>query len=116
MPIILDQSLYNRIKREAFQSKGSGLYHITDYTKNQAKRLGVQVFPSDNPKKKIKVYDKNGSFITYAGASGYKDYPTYLIENGLEYANKRRALYKQRHEKDRHKIGSTGYYSDQLLW
>jgi hypothetical protein len=114
--IALKQEIKGESNLPAFQSKGSGLYHITDYTKKQAKRLGVQVFPSDNPKKKIEVYDKNGSFITYAGASGYKDYPTYLIENGLEYANKRRALYKKRHEKDRHKIGSTGYYSDQLLW
>ena len=37
------------IKGEAnlppFTSKRSGLYHITDYTKKQAKRLGVQVIP-----------------------------------------------------------------------
>ena len=91
-------------------------YNITAYTKKQAKRLGVQVFPSDNPKKKIEVYDKHGVFITYAGGAGYKDYPTYLAENGLEYANKRRALYKIRHEKNRHKVGSAGYYADQLLW
>jgi len=114
--IALKQIIKGSANLPEFKSKGSGLYHITDYTKQQAKRLGVQVFPSDNPKKKIEVYDKNGLFITYAGGAGYKDFPTYTAENGKEYADKRRALYKQRHEKDRHKVGSAGYYADQLLW
>jgi len=114
--IVLKQDIKGEANLPPFQSKDSGLYHIADYTKKQAKRLGVQVFPSDNPKKKLEVYDKNGLFITYAGGKGYKDYPTYIAENGLECANKRRALYKQRHEKDRHKVGSAGYYADQLLW
>ena len=96
--------------------KGTGLYDITDYTKKQAKRLGVQVFPSDNPKYKLEVYDSNGVFITYVGAAGYKDYPTYIEEKGQEYADKRRALYKKRHENNRHKKDSRGYYADQLLW
>jgi hypothetical protein len=49
------------------------------------------------------------------------DYPTYLekekkgyYEKG--YANKRRKLYKERHEKDRHIVGSNGYYADKILW
>jgi hypothetical protein len=92
------------------------MYHILPYTYKQAKRLGVQVFPSDNPKKKIEVYDKNGIFITYAGGASYSDYPSYIQTHGEEYAKKRRALYKLRHEKDRHKVGSAGYYADQLLW
>jgi len=46
----------------------------------QAKRLGVQVLPSDNPKKKIEVYDKNGIFITYAGGTGYKDFLPILLK------------------------------------
>jgi hypothetical protein len=91
-------------------------YNITTYTKKQAKRLGVQVFPSDNPKYKLEVYDKNGLFITYCGGGGYKDYPTYIEERGKEYADKRRALYKIRHQKDRTKVGSRGWFADQLLW
>jgi hypothetical protein len=114
--IALKQDIKGEANLPAFKAKGSGLYKITDYTKKQAKRLGVQVFPSDNPKKKIEVYDKNGLFITYAGGAGYKDFPTYTAEKGLEYAKKRQALYKLRHEKDRHKVGSAGYYADQLLW
>ncbi len=51
------------------------MYHILPFTYKQAKRLGVQVFKSNNPKKKIEVFDKNGIFITYAGGAGYKDFP-----------------------------------------
>jgi hypothetical protein len=91
-------------------------YKILPYTYHQAKILGVQVFPSDNPKYKIEVYDKNGVFLTYIGASGYKDYPTYVKENGLEYAQKRRRLYKIRHNKDRHARGTAGFFADKLLW
>jgi hypothetical protein len=90
-------------------------YHITEYTKKQARRLGVQVFPSEYKQYKIKVITPDGYHI-YVGASGYKDYPTYIKEKGVEYANQRRRLYKTRHEKDRHKVGSRGYYADQLLW
>jgi hypothetical protein len=92
------------------------MYHILPYTYKQAKRLGVKIFPSDNPKYKLEVYDKNGLFITYCGGYGYKDYPTYIEERGKDYADKRRALYKIRHQKDRTKVGSRGYYADQLLW
>lgn len=92
------------------------MYQITDYTLKKAKQLGVKVFPSDNPKYKLEVYDKNGLFITYCGANGYKDFPTYTEERGLEYALNRRRLYKIRHQKDRTKVGSRGWFSDQLLW
>jgi hypothetical protein len=92
------------------------MYHILPYTYKQAERLGVQVFPSDNSKYKLEVYDKNGLFVIYCGGYGYKDYPTYIKEKGMEYANKRRALYKIRHQRNRTKVGSRGYYADQLLW
>lgn len=123
--IALKQDIKGKANLPKFKAKGleplgsmegAGLYKITDYTKKQAKRLGVQVFPSDNPKKKIEVYDKNGIFITNIGGAGYKDFPTFTAENGLEYAKERQRLYKIRHEKTRHKVGSASYYADQLLW
>jgi hypothetical protein len=49
--------------------------------------------------KKIDVY-KNGQLISSVGALGYSDYPTYIKENGKFYADKRRKLYKIRHNKD----------------
>ena len=90
-------------------------YKILPYTKEKAKKLGVKVEPSDKPNSKIKVTEKDGNTL-YIGAAGYKDYPTYTKEKGVEYANKRRALYKIRHEKDRLVKGSKGYYADNLLW
>jgi len=91
------------------------MYHITDYTYRKAALLGVNVTPSTNKNKKIDVY-KNGKKIASVGFLGAKDYPTYVKEKGLEFANQRRKFYKNRHNQDRHKIGSNGYYADQLLW
>jgi len=91
------------------------MYTITNYTYEQAKKLKVNVKPSTKKNKKIDVF-KNGSYIASVGAQGYLDYPTYIKEKGLEYANKRRELYKIRHEKDRNIKNSNGYYADKLLW
>ena len=91
------------------------MYQITDYTYQQSKKIGVEVKPSTDKKKKIDVI-KNGNKIASVGAIGYKDYPTYIKEKGLTYANERRKLYKIRHSKDRQKVGSNGYYADKLLW
>jgi hypothetical protein len=95
-------------------------YKILPYTEKQAKKIGVEVKPSKNILKKIDVF-KNGVKVASVGARGMNDYPTYmeLEKRGVYpkgYANKRRTLYKQRHEKDRHIKGSNGYYADKLLW
>ena len=95
-------------------------YKITEYTKSQAKMLGVQVKPSTVKGKKIDIF-KNGKKIGTAGALGYNDFPTYLeLEKKGKYpkgyADKRRKQYKIRHEKDRHKLCSNGYFADVLLW
>ena len=91
-------------------------YVITPYTYKQAKKLGVKVFPSDNLKYKLEVYDKDGLFITYCGSNGYLDYSYYILLKGKQYADERRRLYKIRHQKDRIKVGSRGYFADMLLW
>jgi hypothetical protein len=91
------------------------MYSITQYTRQRAKMIGVTVKQSTSKDKKIDVF-KNGNKIASVGALGYKDYPTFIKENGLEYANHRRKLYKQRHEKDRHEKWSRGWLADQLLW
>jgi hypothetical protein len=91
------------------------MYDITNYTKEQAKKLGVEVKPSSNKKKKIDVF-KSGEKVASVGAIGYKDYPNYIKTQGKAYADKRRELYKQRHAKDRNKVGTNGYYADKLLW
>jgi hypothetical protein len=91
-------------------------YKIKPYSYKQAEKLGVKIAPSTNPKKKIDVFDYNNQFILSIGAKGYSDYPTYTDEKGKEYADIRRRLYKIRHEKNRHKLGTASYYADQLLW
>lgn len=95
-------------------------YRITQYTKDQAKKLGVEVKPSTLSGKKIDVF-KNGEKVASVGALGYNDYPNFMrlektgqVEKGTAVA--RRKAYKQRHEKDRHKKGSAGFYADKLLW
>lgn len=75
------------------------MYHITDYTKRRAKEIGVEVRPSKKKDKKIDVY-KNDEYLASIGAISYKDYPTYLKENGREYADERRRLYYIRHTKN----------------
>ena len=95
-------------------------YKILPYTFAQAKKIGVTIKSSRNILKKIDVF-KDGKKVASIGARGMNDYPTYLekekkgyFEKG--YANSRRKLYKQRHNKDRHKVGSNGWYADKLLW
>ena len=48
--------------------------------------------------------------------SYYKDFPTYTKTEGKEKADKRRKLYKIRHEKTRKIKGSNSYYADKILW
>lgn len=75
------------------------MYVILPYTKEKAKQLGVTVTPSTKKGKKLDVY-KNGKLIASIGAIGYKDYPTYLKEDGQVVANERRRLYRLRHTKN----------------
>lgn len=91
------------------------MYNITEYSKIQAKKLGVEIKPSTRKNKKIDVF-KNDKKVASIGGKGYKDFPTYIKEKGLTYAKERRKLYKERHEDDRHKKGSAGFYADKILW
>lgn len=90
-------------------------YKILPYSFEQAKRLGVIIKPSSNPKKKIDVF-KNGVKLASVGDPNYKDFPYYTKENGIEFAKGRQRLYRIRHERNRKKVGSASYWSDQILW
>lgn len=90
------------------------MYQIKKRQNDQAKRLGVSIKVSANPKKKLDVY-KNGVLVASIGAMGYGDYATYL-EQDKEFAEMKRKNYKARHEKDRKKVGTPSYYADQILW
>lgn len=84
------------------------VYTITNYSKQQAKKLGVELKLSSNPKKKIDVF-KNGKKIASIGAIGYSDYATSKDKG-------RRRLYRLRHKGEDKVIGSNGYYAWKLLW
>ena len=91
------------------------VYSITEHTRQQARRIGVEVRPSKREGKKIDVL-RDGERIASVGATGYGDYGTFLRTEGKEYANERRRLYKKRHSPHRLMKGTPSYYASELLW
>ena len=91
-------------------------YKIKPYSFTQAKKLNVSIKPSKVKGKKIDVFNNKGEKLASIGALGMGDYPTYMQTKGNEFAKMRRKAYKQRHEKDRHKKGSAGFFADKILW
>jgi hypothetical protein len=88
------------------------MYSIKQYTYDQANKLGLDIYPSKRKHKKIDVY-KNNEYLGSVGDNRYYDYPTYL-EINKELAEKKRKLYRQRHQKD---LSYTkGYLAYHLLW
>jgi len=88
-------------------------YTITPHTKRQARRLGLEVRPSRKEGKKIDVF-RDGHRIGSVGAKGYSDYGTYMEEEGKEYANERKKLYRKRHTEG--KKDSPSSLAWNLLW
>lgn len=92
--------------------KNISKYEIKPYTYKQAKKYNVIVKPSDNPNKKIDVFDENMNKIASIGSSKHYDYPTYLeIDKNL--AEERRRLYKLR---NKNVNSNNSFYSSVLLW
>lgn len=91
------------------------MYRIKQYTKNRALKIGVQVKPSKVKGKKIDVF-RRGKKIASIGAIGYGDYPTFWEKKGKVFAEKRRKLYKIRHNKTRKIKWSNSWLADNLLW
>jgi len=89
-------------------------YKITQYSYDRAKELGVRLKQSRKANYKIDVFDKMDNYITSIGHRQYKDYPTYIKNNGIDYANYRRDLFYKRHKK--YPKGSRGWYSSKILW
>jgi hypothetical protein len=75
------------------------MYNITEYTKNKAHQLGLEVKPSTRKGKKIDVF-KKGEKIASIGSLGMNDYPTYIKTEGKKFADERRRLYYIRHPKN----------------
>lgn len=89
------------------------VYTITPHTRSQAKRLGVEVYPSKRPGKKLDVF-RGEHLVGSVGAKGYGDFGTYLVSEGRPYAEEKRKLYHARHSdgpKD-----SPAWLAKRLLW
>ena len=86
----------------------------------KAEKIGVTIRPSENKDKKFDAF-KDGVFQNSFGGAGYKDFESYKKEDGITVANKRRELYKKRHD-DTRKIKfrdgklTASYLSDKILW
>ena len=89
-------------------------YTITDYSKKQAKKLGVKIQASEKKNKKIDIIFKNK--IISIGDRRYKDYGIFLNEDGKVIADEHRKAYKLRHNKDRKIKNTKGYWADKILW
>jgi hypothetical protein len=91
------------------------VYDIKQYSFDKAKQLGVTIKPSTKKGKKIDVF-KGDDKVASVGALGMKDFPTYVEEKGLDFAQNRRRLYRIRHNKNIYKKDSPGFYASRLLW
>tara|TARA_R110000772_G_scaffold34237_1_gene83153 strand:+ start:67 stop:342 length:276 start_codon:yes stop_codon:yes gene_type:complete len=85
------------------------------YHKQNAKKLGVVVKPSSNPKKKLDVY-KDNKKVASIGSSGYRDYHSYKKREGLAVADVKRKAYEARHKCTGAKKNTPNYYSCGILW
>jgi len=92
------------------------MYDILPYTFKKATELNIIVKPSKNIRYKIDIYDNKNNFLFSGGATGYSDYPHYILSKGKIYADKRRMLYNIRHKKEISIPYSKGWYIAQLLW
>jgi len=91
-------------------------YNISKGSYAAAKKLGVSIKPSAVKGKKVDVFNAKGEKVASIGALGMNDFYLWKQKKGLEFAKRRRKAYKMRHEKDRHKRGSAGFYADKILW
>ena len=88
------------------------MYEILPYSFKKAVELGVQLKPSQRKNKKIDVF-KHGKYVVSIGQLGAMDYPHYIKDYGIDYANERRKLYYKRHDNDK---GIAGELSKKILW
>jgi hypothetical protein len=96
-------------------------FKISEYHLEKAGQLGVTINYSKNKLKKLDVF-KNGKKIASIGATGYWDYISYLKAETQGYfpkghAERRRKLYKIRHEKEKNQsVNTAGFLAYKILW
>jgi hypothetical protein len=90
-------------------------YRILKRSYDNAKKLGVDIKVAKNKDKKLDVF-KNGKKISTIGDSNYLDYPSYIQQKGIDYANVRKKIYRVRHKDDINVKNTPGYFSSKILW
>ena len=91
------------------------MFKITQYAKDNARRIGVTIKPSTRKNKKIDVF-KDGKKVASIGDTRYNDFMSYKKEKGLKFAEERRRLYRIRMNRFKDKKGTAGYFAYQILW
>ena len=96
------------------------MYKVNDDMISKAKEIGLTIFASDNPKKKIEVYDEDGVFLYYIGNRNLPDYYLYRELENLNFvpkgtAKKQRDLFYKKYQAKIEQGGRmfVNYY---LLW
>ena len=100
------------------------MFPITSLQRANANELGVTINPSTVTTTTIDVI-RNGVKQPEIGGrrangSFYKEFSTYIKDDGLTEANKRRTLYRKRHAKEPKAtprgVRTGSYYADAILW
>ena len=98
-------------------------YIIRDWTERQAKKHKLTIFPAEDGKTKLEVYDDKGLYLANVGALGYLDFAQYLDMEKADLvpkgtAHERRRLYHLRHqsEKGYNTKNSRSWLAKNLLW
>jgi len=82
--------------------------YVMSRVKANARKIGVTVKPSTRKGKKIDVFRKDKKVASIGDAS-MADFTKHRDEQ-------RRKNFKSRFQKQRTKVGTPAYFSDQLLW
>jgi len=96
------------------------MYKLNDEMIEKAKEIGLQIHASDNPKKKIEVYDEDGIFLYYVGNRNNPDYYLYRELENLNFvpagtANTKRNEYYKKHQA-KIEQGKSAFVNYYLLW
>jgi hypothetical protein len=94
-------------------------YVISQRTKDNAERMNVLVYPSENHKYKVEVYNDYGLFCGYVGHNGEFDYPMLLelVELRKISLNVANRMKDEFYDKHKHKIRKRKTKMEwRLLW
>ena len=79
---------------------------------------GYDIFVSDKKEKKYYAVGPHSKKKIYFGSATYQQYHDKMGHyKHLDHGDKeRRRLFKARHNKNRHKVGSPAWFSSNILW